>query len=59
MDKLVLRARIEDILEEYEDSIPEVLRDDLADTLVAEFTKIDMEEQFDAEDEDVDDLDEG
>lgn len=60
MDKLVLRARIEEIIGDLEpDEMGPDWRDDVIDELVSELTKLDLEEQFDITDEDGDDLDEG
>lgn len=58
MDRTLLRARIEEILEDYDTSTwdPEV-REEFTDLLLTEFTKVDLEDTFDAEAED--ELDEG
>lgn len=57
MDKLLLRARVEEIIDTYE--LSEEIKEELTDSLVTEFTKLELEEGFDAELEERDELDEG
>lgn len=63
MNKEYMRARVEEILAEYPelDSLDAQVTDALVEHLVAEFTKIEMEDIFDidAASEDLDELDEG
>jgi hypothetical protein len=61
MDKTLLRARIEEILDEYDSVVwDDDVKDELVEQLVAEVTKVGMEELFDAEEpEESDELDQG
>lgn len=61
MDKSLLRARIEEILDSYDSATwdPDV-KEEVVDSIVTEVTKLDMEALFDAEELDEgDDLDAG
>ena len=63
MNKGYLRARVEEILAEFPelDGIDAQVLDTLTESLVTEFTKVEMEDIFDIEaaTEDLDELDEG
>lgn len=58
IDRTLMRARLEELLDEYDTSTwdPDV-REEFTDLLLTEFTKADLEDTFDAEEPD--ELDEG
>jgi hypothetical protein len=59
MDKRVLTQRLEQLFEDLRDDGRDLSDTELSDEIASMVTKLDMEELFDAELEDEDDLDEG
>jgi uncharacterized protein YicC (UPF0701 family) len=59
MDKRVLGQRLEELFEDLRDEGRELSDTELAEEIASMVTKLDMEELFDVEVEDEDDLDQG
>ena len=59
MDKRILGQRLEELFEDLRDEGRDLSDSDLAAEIASLVTKLDMEELFDVEAEDEDDLDKG